>query len=91
MSVNPPAKYLKKVQWKSGNRINISPRNVFLNIHSETLKIKRSEGKRIQYRNFADRKKNTLYANDPILLTMRVTVHPAVVLQSGRERQIIQR
>ena len=61
------------------------------NIHSGTLKTAPQEGKEIQSRNFADKKKNMCYANDRSLVTMRMIVHPAVVLQSGRERNISQR
>ena len=47
---------------------------VFTKIHSGTLKIAPQEGKKIQMRNFADKKKNMWYANDPSLVTMRMTV-----------------
>ena len=60
-------------------------------IHSGTLKIAPQEGKKIQSRNFADKKKNMSYANDVSFVTMRMTVHPVVALQSGRERHINQR
>ena len=48
------------------------------------------EGKNKQARNFADKKKNMWYASDPSLVTMRMTIHPAVALQSERERHISQ-
>ena len=64
---------------------------IYIYIHSGTLKIAPHERKRIQPRNFADKKKNMLYANDPSLVTVRMTVHPVVALQSGRERHINQR
>ena len=60
-------------------------------IHLGTLKIVPQEGKKIQSRNFADKKKNMGCANDPSLVTMRMTVHPVVALQSERERHINQR
>ena len=60
-------------------------------IHSGTLKIMPQEEKKIQLRNFADKKKNMWYANDSSLKTMRMTVQPAVTLQSGKERHISQR
>ena len=64
---------------------------VYIYIHSGALKIAPQEGKKIQSRNFADKKKNMWYANDPSLMTMRMAVHPAVALQSVRERDINQR
>ena len=60
-----------------------------INIHSGTLKIAPQEGKEIQSWKFADKKKNMWYANDPSL-TMSMTIHPAVAMQSGRERHISQ-
>ena len=59
-------------------------------MHSGTLKITPQEKKKIQLRNFADKKKNMWYANDSSLVTMRMAVHPVVELQSGRERHINQ-
>ena len=61
-----------------------------INIHSGTLKIAPQEGKKRKSRNFADKKKNMLYANDPSLVTMRMIVHPVVALQLGRGRHINQ-
>ena len=49
------------------------------------------EEKKIQLRNFADKKKNMWYANDLSLVTMCMTVNPVVALQSERERHINQR
>ena len=60
-------------------------------VHSGTLRIAPQEGKKIQSRNFADNNNNMCYANDPSLVTIRMTVHPVVALQSGRERRINQR
>ena len=62
-----------------------------MNIYLGTLKIASQEGKKMQSRNFADKEKNMWYANDPSLVTMSMTVHPVVALQSGRERHINQR
>ena len=61
-----------------------------LKIQSEILKIAPQEEKKVQARNFADKKKNLWYANDPSLVAMRMTVHPVVALQSGRECHINQ-
>ena len=65
-------------------------KGVCIYIHSGTLKVAPEEGKKIQSRNFVDKKKNMWYAKDPSLVTMRMTVHPVEALQSGRERDINQ-
>ena len=57
-------------------------------IHSETLKIAPQEKKNVLSRNFAAKKKNMSYANDPSLVTMRMTVRLVEALKSGRERHI---
>ena len=60
-------------------------------VHSRILKIAPQEGKKVQSRNFADKKKNMWYADDPSLVTMRKIVQPVVALQFRREHHINQR